>query len=221
MTEINAKQQREESLLSAFLEMVRSPDGDFGVLDRLGAASADLESLQLLIQFLSNDPQGKSAFENHPRVGEVDLEQLALLPSNTLGYAYAQHMLKNNLKPLQIKPSNNNYEFLSVHLSETHDIWHLIIDADTSITGELKLEAFYVAQFPFSRFWLALVTKNLLKSVVYDIERSTEYMDAVSQGWLLAKHSKPLFGIDWKLLWDQPLQEVRDSLNIKIPSLPI
>jgi ubiquinone biosynthesis protein COQ4 len=217
MTEsLDAKQQREEALLSAFLEMVRSPDGDFGVLDRLGAASADLESLQLLIQFLSNHPQGKSAFENYPRVGEVDLEQLALLPSHTLGYAYAQHMLKNNLKPLQIKPSTNNYEFLSAHISETHDIWHVIIDADTSITGEIKLEAFYVSQFPFSRFWLALVTKNLLKAVVYNIDRSTEYMDAIAQGWLLAKQAQPLFGIDWKLLWEKPLYEIRDSLNIKL-----
>lgn len=217
MTEsLDAKQQREEALLSAFLEMVRSPDGDFGVIDRLGAASADLESLQLLIQFLSNHPQGKSAFENYPRVGEVDLEQLALLPSNTLGYAYSQHMLKNNLKPLQIKPSSNSYEFLSAHLSETHDIWHVVIDADTSITGELKLEAFYVSQLPFSRFWLALVTKNLLKSVLYDIERSTEYMDAIAQGWILAKQAQPLFGIDWKLLWERSLHEIRNSLNINL-----
>ena len=64
MTELlDAKQQREESLLSAFLEMVRSPDGDFGVIDRLAVASADLESLQLMIQSLSSHPQGKLAFE--------------------------------------------------------------------------------------------------------------------------------------------------------------
>ena len=186
MTELlDAKQQREESLLSAFLEMVRSPDGDFGVIDRLAVASADLE-------------------------------KLALLPSHTFGYAYAQHMLQNNLKPLQIKPSTNDYEFLGAHITETHDIWHVIIDADTSITGEIKLEAFYISQMRFSRFWLALITKNLLKTVVYDIERSTEYMDAISQGWILAKHAQPLFGIDWKLLWEKPLNEIRNSLNINI-----
>ncbi|MFM7885783.1 MAG: Coq4 family protein [Pseudanabaena sp.] len=217
MTELlDAKQQREESLLSAFLEMVRSPDGDFGVIDRLAVASADLESLQLMIQSLSSHPQGKLPFETYPRVGEVDLEKLALLPSHTFGYAYAQHMLQNNLKPLQIKPSTNDYEFLGAHITETHDIWHVIIDADTSITGEIKLEAFYISQMRFSRFWLALITKNLLKTVVYDIERSTEYMDAISQGWILAKHAQPLFGIDWKLLWEKPLNEIRNSLNINI-----
>lgn len=217
MTEpLDAQQRREEALLSAFLEMVRSPDGDFGVIDRLAAASADLESLQLMIEFLSSHPDGKSAFETYPRVGVVDLEQLVLLPSHTLGYAYAQHMLQNNLKPLQIKPSTNDYEFLGAHITETHDIWHVITGSDTSIIGEIQLEAFYVSQIRFSRFWLALITKNLLKTVVHDIERSTEYMDAISHGWLLAKHAKPLFGIDWKLLWEQPLNEISNSLNIKV-----
>jgi ubiquinone biosynthesis protein Coq4 len=46
MTEsLEVKLQREELLLSAFLEMVRSPDGDFGVIDQLAQASSGLESL--------------------------------------------------------------------------------------------------------------------------------------------------------------------------------
>ena len=84
---LEVKQQREELLLSAILEMVRSPDGDFGVIDRLAQASSDLEGLQLIINFLSNEPQGKAAFANYPRLGEVDLDLLAQLPSHTLGYA--------------------------------------------------------------------------------------------------------------------------------------
>jgi ubiquinone biosynthesis protein Coq4 len=216
MTEsLEVKQQREELLLSAFLEMVRSPDGDFGVIDRLAQASSDLESLQLIINFLANEPQGKAAFANYPRLGEVDLEWLALLPSHTLGYAYANHMLQNGLKPLQIKPSSNDYEFLGAHITETHDIWHVVTGFNTNIIGEIQLEAFYVSQLQASRFWLALIAKNLLKSVVYDIERSAEYMDAIAQGWMMAKHAKPLFGIDWKSLWSTPLDEVRDVLNIK------
>ncbi len=100
---LEVKQQREETLLSAFMEMVRSPDGDFGVLDldRLAQATSDLESLHLMMKILSRDPQGKAAFENYPRLGEVDLEQLALFPSHTLGYAYAHHMIHNGLKPSQ------------------------------------------------------------------------------------------------------------------------
>lgn len=60
-----------------------------------------------------------------------------------------------------------------------------------------------------------MIAKNLLKSVVYDIERSADYMDAIAQGWIMAKQARPLFGIDWKSLWSTPLDEVRDVLNIK------
>jgi ubiquinone biosynthesis protein Coq4 len=125
-------------------------------------------------------------------------------------------MIQNGLKPLKIKPSTNDYEFLGAHITETHDLWHVVTGFNTSIIGEIQLEAFYVSQLQFSRFWLALIAKNLLKTVVYEIERSTEYMDAIAEGWMLAKPAKPLFGIDWKTLWQNPLNEIRDSLNIKI-----
>jgi ubiquinone biosynthesis protein Coq4 len=39
-------------------------------------------------------------------------------------------------------------------------------------------------------------------------------MDAISQGWLMAKQAKPLFGIEWNQLWETPLDDVRKSLNI-------
>jgi ubiquinone biosynthesis protein COQ4 len=207
--------QREEALRDAFLGMVRSPDGDFGALDRLGQASSDLESLQSIISNLKLSEQGKLAFETYPRLGEVKLEQLAALPPNSLGFAYAEHMQSNGLKPLSIKPSNNDYEFLGAHLTETHDIWHVVTGFNTNILGELKLEALYVSQFPHSRFWLALVTKNLLKTVLHDIEKSTEYMDELTEGWTTGKYAKPLFGIDWKTLWAKPLHQIREDLNLK------
>ncbi|WP_422662055.1 Coq4 family protein [Pannus brasiliensis] len=30
------------------------------------------------------------------------------------------------------------------------------------------------------------------------------------------KKAKPLFGIDWSTLWETPLEQVRDSLQIEI-----
>jgi len=73
---LEAKQEREANIISTFLEMVRSHDGDFDVLDRLAKATSDLESLQLIIKSLSTEPQGRIAFETYPRIGEVDLEKL-------------------------------------------------------------------------------------------------------------------------------------------------
>ena len=77
----------------------------------------------------------------------------------------------------------------------------------------------YVAQLYASRFWLSLLTKNLLKAVVFDIEASTKYMDAITVGWLMAKQAKPLFGIGWNSLWQTPLADLRTRLNIVQPNI--
>jgi len=100
---VKEKQQWEAQLQEAFINMVKSPDGDFEALGNLFKAASDRYSLQLIIDILSQEPQGKLAFQERPRLGNVDLESLHQLPKNTLGYHYAVHMLSNNLKVLESK----------------------------------------------------------------------------------------------------------------------
>ncbi|MGB5632985.1 MAG: Coq4 family protein, partial [Waterburya sp.] len=167
-----------------------------------------------IIEFLSHHPQGKQAFLSRPRLGSVDLQQLLTYPQNTLGYVYADHMTRNGLMPLQTSKSDNDYQFFIAHIRETHDLWHVVTGFDTNIIGEIQLEAFYVAQLYASRFWLALIAKNLLKAVVDDIETAGEYLNAITQGWTMAQRAKPLFGIRWNTLWSTPLKDIRTNLNI-------
>lgn len=213
---VEIEQDWEESVISSFLDLVRAPDGDFAAIGKLAQCVSDAKSLQLMVDFLQLDSQGKKAFETRLTVGDIDLEKLHFLPSDTLGYCYAEHMLSNGLKPLQAKQSENDYQYLGAHIAETHDIWHVVTGCNIDILGEIQLEAFYVAQLYATRFWLALLAKNLFKAVVYDIEISTKYMDAISKGWLMARLAKPLFGVPWNTLWETSLKDVRDSLNIVI-----
>lgn len=206
----------EEMLLSSFFNMVRASDGDFEVIDQLVKTSSDSYTIQRMIESLSRTPQGKEAFNNRLSLGSINLERLGKLPSNTLGYFYAEHMTKNQLKPLEAKQAENDYQFLGNHLTETHDIWHIVTGSNTDILGEIQLEAFYVAQLEVSRFWLALLTKNLLKATVYNIDSATQYMDALAKGWVMGRNAQPLFGIHWNTLWETPLDEIRASLNINI-----
>jgi ubiquinone biosynthesis protein Coq4 len=210
----DTKQQWQDSALESFLNMVKAPDGDFDAIYRLSAALNDDESFKIMVEALSRHPQGKRAFEERPRLGNVELEKLHQLNENTFGYLYAEHMLRNNLKPLQASVVNNDSEFFVAHITETHDIWHVVTGTQTKIAGEIQLEAFYVAQLYASRFWLALLAKNLLKAVVYDIEVTSQYMNALTKGWNQGKEAKSLFGIKWNTLWETPLEEIRRSLNI-------
>lgn len=197
------------------MRLVLAADGAMdGNVGRLAKASSDAYSFQLMVEFLSRYPQAKLAFQERPRLGKVDLQQLHQLPKNTLGYAFADHMIKNNLTFLQPGEVNNDYTYLAAHITETHDIWHVVTGSDINITGEIRIEAFSVAQLYASRFWIALLAKNLLKVALFNIERSGEYMDAIAQGWVMGIQAKPLFGIQWDTLWETPLEDVRSSLNI-------
>jgi ubiquinone biosynthesis protein COQ4 len=208
--------QQPELLMSSLLEMVNATDGDFTVLAKLAKASADDESMQLMIQHLSLYPQGKQAFTNRLSVGAIDLAALSNLATNTLGYLYAEHMTQNQLKPLQAEFPQSDKDFLGTHITETHDIWHVVTGSKTDIFGELQLEAFYIAQLKMSRFWLALITKNLLKSLLYDIEIADRYMAVITKGWMMGNLAEPLFGVNWSNLWATPIAEVRDSLKVSI-----
>ncbi|WP_375514136.1 Coq4 family protein [uncultured Nostoc sp.] len=204
----------QDSALESIINIVKAPDGDFESIGKLANTVGDLHSLQKIIELLHSTPQGKEAFQKRPKLGDIDLQQLYCLPTNTLGYTYAEHMFKNNLKPLHSGQVENEYQFLGAHITETHDIWHILTGCNTNIIGEIQLEAFYVAQLHFSRFWLALLAKNLVKAAIYDIEVSTKYMDAITTGWLMGKQALPLFGIEWNLFWSKPLEDVRTSFNI-------
>ena len=203
-----------ENLFSSILNMVRAPDGDFTALGKLGEACIDYENHAIMIEKLSSNAQGKKAFEERLALGPIDLIELKKLSNDTLGYLYAEHMIRNQLKPLQSSSAESDYQFLNSHLTETHDIWHVVTGSKTDIFGEIQLEAFYAAQLEISRFWLALLAKNLLKAVAYDIENSTQYMEALTRGWSMGRKAKPLFGVNWNNLWTTSIQEVRFSLNL-------
>jgi ubiquinone biosynthesis protein COQ4 len=217
MSGINANQQDwENTLFSSIMEMARADDGDFVAIGKLGAASSDPESLQMMVDRLSQQPQGQKAFANYFSLGAIDLAELHRLPAETLGHVYAEHMLSNQLQPLQAELATTDHQFFAAHMTETHDVWHVVTGSNTDILGEIQLEAFCVAQLEVSRFWLALLTKNLMKSAVYDIEAATAYMESLTNGWLMGRKAEPLFGINWSTLWTKPLAEIRNSLNIDV-----
>ena len=209
------EQSQETSILESFLQLVKTPYGNFADIGRLSHFINDQATNQNIIAFLSLSPTGKQAFVDKPLLGKIDLELLHQLPNYTLGYRYADHMLRNGLNPLPINVVvSDPMNFLSVHIAETHDIWHVVTGSDTDKAGEVQLEAFYTAQITPDRLFLALLAKNILKTAMYDVELCDQIMDGLTQGWMMGKRAKPLFGIQWNKLWETPLAEIQASLNI-------
>ncbi len=206
---------QETAILESFLELVKSPYGDFAAIGKLSYILNDRATLQKNVTFLSLIPQGKQAFVDCHLLGKIDLQQLHQLPNHTLGYLYADHMLRNGLTPLPVNEiANDPFVFLGIHIAETHDIWHVVTGCDTDKPGEVQLEAFYTAQLDPDRLFLALLAKNLLKTAIYEVELCDRIMDGLTKGWMMGKRAKPLFGIQWNKLWETSLADVRASLNI-------
>lgn len=219
MNFINRLKQNWQTLVIGyrFMQLVKAPYGDFIGINRLSAIISSPYSYKLILERLSSYSQGKIALQEHSLLGKIDLHQLHLLPENTLGYQYADHMLKNGFAPPPMSEVVDIKSFVSTHLGETHDIWHVVTGCDTTKAGEIQLEAFYVAQIYPSPLFLALLAKNLLKTAIEDIELCEQHMNALAQGWMLGKQAKPLFGMKWNTLWETPIEQLRTQLNLEQP----
>jgi ubiquinone biosynthesis protein COQ4 len=209
----------QQSMLSSVVAITEAPDGDFSAIDRLIAASGDPDSLALTIEYLSQSPHSQLALANRQPLGAIDLNALHQLPVDTLGYHYADYLLSHQLQQLEAQPATTAAEFIDIHMRETHDIWHVVTGSSIDMLGEIQLQAFCIAQLNRSRFWLALLTKNLLKASIYNIEAADGYMTALTSGWIMGKAAQPLFGVDWISMWELPLDRVRASLNITVAEM--
>lgn len=43
----------------------------------------------------------------------------------------------------------NDVVYGELRLSQTHDLWHVITGFDTTVVGEIGLQAFHLTQFPY------------------------------------------------------------------------
>ena len=149
------------------------------------------------------------------RLGTIDLDALASLPRGSLGERFGTHMIEAKLDPAAIPtlPSEDAGSYVSAHLYETHDIWHVVTGFGTDVAGEMGLQAFYFAQFP-AFLSAAILSAALLNTMMFAMDDRDRRMEATARGWDLGKRAKPLFGVNWAARWNEPLEDVRASLAI-------
>ncbi len=199
--------------LGGFLTLVRDPREIAGVFTITDALRTK-EEVQPLVDWFGRDPAGRRALDER-RPTPVDLDALSRLAPGTLGRAFADHMRARGLDPhaFPALPMSNPHEFVTAHLYDTHDVWHVVAGFDTDVAGELGLQAFYLAQFP-ARLSLTLLAAGMLNTLGPGFDDRDRRMREVVRGWLLGRTSRPLFGVRWDELWSAPLAEVRARLGI-------
>lgn len=198
----------------AFIQIVRDPNKLEKVFD-LRESLENPKILDPVIAALKQDPKAAAAFRDFPRIGRVDLAALERMPDGSLGREFALHMRRQNLDPAAIPTLHaaTEYQFLSAHLYETHDVWHAVTGFGTDVAGELGLQAFYYAQFP-SGLSAMLLAAGFLNTTLYRIDDRTARMDAIVEGYALGKKAKPLFGVRWADMWSRSLDDIRRELDV-------
>ncbi|MDB4929642.1 MAG: hypothetical protein JWM10_2126 [Myxococcaceae bacterium] len=200
--------------LRGFAMLVRDPreiDGVFTIADALRTPAA----MQPMVDHFARDPGGRRALAERPRLA-LDLDALGRLPDGTLGRVFVEHLRANGLDPrdLPTLPGATPHDYVSAHLTDTHDVWHVVTGFDTDVAGELGLQAFYVAQSP-SKLAVTLLAAGLLNTLApQNFDDHPRRLEEIARGWLLGRSCAPLFGVRWDELWAVPMAEVRARLGI-------
>jgi ubiquinone biosynthesis protein Coq4 len=170
----------------------------------------------LAAQHLKRDPACAELIRERYIPGAHDLNALLALPSDSLGYIYAKAMTEKGFDPNLHAgmTAGSDGEYIELRLSQTHDIWHIITGFDVSLSDEIGLQAFHLAQFPYP-LGTMLVANTLISATLTAPETLPELLEAIAVGFRMGKIAKPLFGGKWEEGWEKPLSQWQRELNIE------
>jgi len=148
----------------------------------------------------------------------INLQELIELPLDTFGYHYALYMQRNRLKPLDISPglaeiATNNV--FALRYAVTHDMFHVLLDFDTSYAGEIGVLAFAVAQkynklqslgLPIATLIYVILAPGQIKAIFANRQR----------GKFMGQKANFLLNYRFEDHWTETLTSLRKKLNISL-----
>lgn len=137
---------------TASTALVNPERGD--MVAQLGDLTADV-AVQRMRDQMRGDAVGRSLLRDRPRIRSEDVESwgLAELPRGTLGREYHEFMASHGWDAnsrSEVKPDaiggDAELRWVMQRYRECHDMWHVLCGVPPSITGELALKWFELAQ---------------------------------------------------------------------------
>jgi ubiquinone biosynthesis protein COQ4 len=202
------------SALNAFITLSRSP-ADFTAIYDLDAVLRQTPLADLSVAYLKTQP-GMAEMIRDRYLGPVpDLDKLIGLPTESLGYQYASHLLASGFDPVFYRQISvkDDITYITLRRSQTHDIHHMVTGFGTDLPSELGLQAFELAQMR-SPLAIALLSSGIVYtlSCPSDLEHT---MNLIHQGWQMGLKAKPLMAQRWEDHWEKSIPELREALNVE------
>lgn len=182
--------------------------------------SSYLSLLQVMVEPLRQNSQIMTLYNKRETpLDSLDLSYLKDFSEDTLGYQYANFLIRKNLE-IAFYPTlkiRNLLSFIKHQFTTGHDILHVVCGYNTSLTDEAALQAFMLAQVqsPLALVTLGSIMIHIATKIPQDIKAT---MDLIVFAYKQGQVATNLLGVNWHLLFSQPLEEVRKQLNILLPS---
>ena len=169
-----------------------------------------------------SDPEYDAMFENDERPPLPDLEELKHLPETTLGGAFAKHMIDLELDveffgKLEV-PKGDRFSYLDYRARVCHDVWHILTGFDTTVAGEVGLQAFTYAQIGSPLAGL-ITGGGLMNMAMFEPAKMPVGLAWAAQGFEAGSKCRMLLGFRHEEFWDKPLTEVRELVGLPAQGL--
>lgn len=173
-------------------------------------------AFELLAHHLNQDPACAALIRERYIPPAHDLETLLTFPPDSLGYIYAAQIKKTGYNPNlhEGMTVDSDAHYVELRLSQTHDIWHIVTGFDTTLAGEIGLQAFHLPQFPYPLATM-LIANILIYTTLSTPEDLPKLLVAIAQGFQMGKVAKQLFSQKWEDEWKKPLSQWQAELNIR------
>ena len=214
-----ATQENINELLT-FIDLVAGSPIDtnnvFDISDKL----RDSTQMEECLAYMKQD-QATSAMLAERYMGtDFDLEKLSKMPKGSLGWTYAKVMTAINYKPdfYRLLSVESDADYVINRVRKTLDLHHIMTGFSFDDFGENGVISVTVAQLAYPGFMLIDIISLMLSFFAGKDELGIdiEYLfDLISAGIKMGRKAKPLFPVKWEEVFERPLEELREELNIQ------
>jgi ubiquinone biosynthesis protein Coq4 len=142
---------------------------------------------------------------------QIDIQELLQLPEDTLGGAYARHIISQGFDP-EAFVAPEDVHWVDRRASLSHDVYHIIAGFDGSPVGEFGLAAFALMQYR------DLLNVFVLSHVPYFMmgypRLIGKLIKALFKGFRIGLQSKSVFAYPFEQNWHKSVLQIRQELGI-------
>lgn len=200
--------------LRGVIGMLRNPEGTESVFD-IEDGLKDTRAADGVVRRVGADDGVAALMKERYLAAPVDIDELVRMPADSLGHAFARHILDHGFDPDYYRKLDveTDLDWVLMRMRQTHDVWHVVTGIDTSRLGELAVKAFELAQ-TWRPLAAVITCGGVMRYLMKDPDQLGDVMTHVSHGYQLGRHAAPFLAQRWELHWRRPLAEWRAQVGL-------